>query len=136
MPPNLPAPGSPKDWLRHARSDLAVARQQVTSEILLETLCFHAQQAAEKSIKAVLVQKGIIFPYTHDLAKLITLVKTAGIPWPDELDEVADLSDYAVEARYPGLSGEVTDEDYQRAVETAEHILAWAENIIKGKAQP
>lgn len=136
MPPDPPVPGSPEDWLRHARSDLALARQRVSPEILFETLCFHAQQSAEKSIKAVLLQKGVVFPYTHDLAKLITLVKTAGIPWFEELDEVADLTGYAVEARYPGLSREVMDDEYQRAVELAERVLIWAENIVEGKAQP
>jgi len=59
MPPKMPAPGSPEDWLRHARSDLSIAGQQRASETLLETLCFHAQQAAEEGIKAVLVHFGV-----------------------------------------------------------------------------
>src|SRR6266571_2005457 len=58
MPPDTPTPGSPEDWLRHARSDLALAQQRSAPEILLTTLCFHTQQAAEKGIKAVLVQQG------------------------------------------------------------------------------
>ena len=44
--------GSPADWLRYAVSDLEVARTTPSSRILLEALCFHAQQAAEKSIRA------------------------------------------------------------------------------------
>ena len=64
MLPEPPIPGSPEDWLRYARSDLALAQQRQAPEILLATLCFHAQQAAEKSIKAVLVQRGMIFPYS------------------------------------------------------------------------
>ncbi|TAK33547.1 MAG: HEPN domain-containing protein [Chloroflexota bacterium] len=69
--------------MRHARSDLAIAGQPRTPDVLLETLCFHAQQAAEKSLKAVLVGEGVPFPFTHDLAILVTLVKQAGISWPE-----------------------------------------------------
>lgn len=64
MPPDAPLPGSPEDWLRHAKSDLALARQRHAPDILLTTLCFHTQQAVEKGIKAVLVQRGIVFPCT------------------------------------------------------------------------
>ena len=129
MRPDAPAPGSPEDWLRHARSDLAVASQRVAPEVLLETLCFHAQQAAEKSLKAVLVERGIVFPHTHDLARLVTLVKTAGIHWPDRLDAAVALSEYAVEARYPGPTGEITDEEYGAAVRLAREVLNWAEAV-------
>jgi HEPN domain-containing protein len=54
-------PGSAHDWLRHAKSDLAVATQTKNADILLETLCFHAQQAAEKSLKAVLLHNAVKF---------------------------------------------------------------------------
>ena len=46
--------GSPVDWLRYAESDLEIARIPQSFRILLEGLCFHAQQAAEKTLKAVL----------------------------------------------------------------------------------
>ena len=55
MLPETSAPGSPTDWLRHAYSDLALASITPSSQILLEQLCFHAQQAAEKALKAILV---------------------------------------------------------------------------------
>ena len=45
MPLDPPTPGSPEDWLRHARSDLALAQQWQVPDVLLATLCFHAQQA-------------------------------------------------------------------------------------------
>jgi len=54
MPPEA---GSPRDWLRLAKADLAIARLELPPDGLLELLCFHAQQAAEKSIKAVLLQE-------------------------------------------------------------------------------
>jgi len=99
MPLDPPAPGSPEDWLRHARSDLALAQQRQVPEVLLAALCFHAQQAVEKSLKAVLLKRGVAFPYTHDLARIITLVKSGGLPWLEELDAAAALTVYAAGSR-------------------------------------
>ena len=47
MPPKRPKAGTPADWLRHARSDLALARVEQETDVLLEILCFHAQQTVE-----------------------------------------------------------------------------------------
>ena len=133
MPSDAPSSMSVAEWLRHARSDLAVASQAVAPDILFETLCFHAQQAVEKSIKAVLLQKGVVFPYTHDIARLITLVNTAGIPWQEALNPSADLTEYAVETRYPRETNSVTETEYRQAIEIAERVVAWAESIIEGE---
>ncbi len=135
MLPEDPALGSPEDWLRYARSDLALAQQQVPPPVLLATLCFHTQQAAEKSMKAVLLQQGVVFPYTHDLAQLITLVKTSGILWPEALNDTADLTAYAVGTRYPGAYGDITDEEHTKAIEIAQRVLEWAEAIIYGQSE-
>jgi HEPN domain-containing protein len=107
-----------------------LARVQRPTEVFIERLCFHAQQAAEKSIKAVLLANEIRFPYTHDIAKLITLVKDAGIPW----DQAADLTGYAAETRYPGSVEPVSEEDYRQAIEIAEQVLAWAVSLIEDAA--
>ncbi len=65
MSPEEVEPGSPADWLRHAPSDLELARIARPPEVLLEALCFHAQQAAEKALKAVLIAHRIPFPKTY-----------------------------------------------------------------------
>jgi HEPN domain-containing protein len=135
MPPDAPTPGSPEDWLRHARSDLTLAWQRNAPDILLTTLCFHTQQAVEKGLKAVLVQRDIVFPYTHDLARLITLVQDARLPWPDDLDAAAALTEYAVGSRYPGPSGEISETEYQQAITMAQRVLDWAENAIRHPPQ-
>lgn len=135
MPPDTPLPGSPEDGLRHAKSDLALARQQHAPDILLTTLCFHTQQAVEKSIKAVLVQRGIVFPSTHDLARLITLVQDARLPWPADLDAAAAVTEYAVGSRYPGPGGEVSATEYQQVLTMAQRVLDWAENAIRQPPQ-
>jgi len=130
MRPEPPVPGSPADWLRHARSDLLVARQQVSKGVLYETICFHAQQAAEKSLKAILLHYGIRFPHTHDIAMLITLVKAGGVDFPEELGDAAALTDYAVGTRYPGPWDEVSGEDHRLAVSLAQRVFKWAQAII------
>ena len=58
------------------------------------------------------MQQGAAFPYTHDLARLISLVQNAGLTGPEDLNAVAALTEYAVGSRYPGLGGEITDEEY------------------------
>ena len=135
MPLEPPVPGSPEDWLRHARSDLALARQLQVPEVLLAALCFHAQQAVEKGLKAVLVQHGVAFPYTHDLARLITLVQSAKLPWPEGLEAAAALTVYAAGSRYPGPGGDITDEEYSQAMALAEAVLDWVENIVRRPAE-
>jgi HEPN domain-containing protein len=52
---------------------------------------FHAQQAAEKAIKAVLLEHKIRFPRTHDLGELIVLIQQHAIMWPFAPDEVEAL---------------------------------------------
>ena len=65
--------GSPIHWLRYALSDLELACAK-PSHVLLEMLCFHAQQAVGKAVKAVLLAQGVEFPKTHNLRVLFDLL--------------------------------------------------------------
>lgn len=122
--------GTPEDWLRRAKSNLAIARQPKTEEILLEDFCFEIQQAAEKALKAVLLSKGIKFRFVHDLAELLTLLEHNGILFPEKIRAAADLTDYSVETRYPGPFEPVTEIEYRDALEIAEAVVRWAESEI------
>ena len=126
MPPDS---GSPADWIRHARSDLALARQKAEGEVLPETLCFHAQQAAEKAIKAVLIQCGIPVPRTHSIERLVGLLPVS-IERTHLLIEAADLTSYAGELRYPSDEGFVSEDDHAESVRIAEMVVRWAEGIV------
>jgi HEPN domain-containing protein len=97
---------------------------------LYEDLCFDAQQAAEKALKAVLVQCQVAFPKTHAIADLLTLLQQAGTPAPPDVEVASILTGYAVDARYPGLSEPVTAEDYREAVEIADRVVQWAASMI------
>jgi HEPN domain-containing protein len=71
-----------REWISRARSDLALARAKPQG-VYLEDLCFHAQQAAEKAIKALLIRHDIEFPYVHDIAALMLLLEKATGDLPD-----------------------------------------------------
>ncbi|WP_429885987.1 HEPN domain-containing protein [Geoalkalibacter halelectricus] len=118
------------EWLKRAKSNLALARQPRTKEIYLEDLCFEAQQAAEKALKAVLIAKEIPFRYVHDLAELLTLIASAGILIPDAVTKSAGLTEYAVAARYPGPYEPVTAEEFDQALSCAAAVVHWAEDLI------
>lgn len=80
MPPDRFPPDDPREWLDRARSNLVKAQEKPDLEyVYLEDLRFDAQQAAEKAIKAVLIHSNVQFPYTHDLARLLSLVEQAGV---------------------------------------------------------
>ncbi len=129
------AAGSPEEWLVHATSDLRIARvARRDREILLEQVCFHAQQACEKSLKAVLMFKGLGFPLVHDLEVLLEIAEEGGLKLPRAVQQADILSPYAVEARYPGGEEEVTSADADRAIRVAQAVVAWASTIIKGGA--
>ncbi len=62
----------------------------------------------------------------HNLIDLIRLLETNGVSVPPAVRESGHLTDFAVEARYPGLSEPVTEEEYAEAVRRAENVVTWA----------
>jgi HEPN domain-containing protein len=85
--------------------------------------CWLAQQAAEKALKAALVFLGIDFPRTHNLADLRRLLPSASSQQRNERD-LAQLSRWGVEARYPGDWPEPSQDDARTAIAQAQSILA------------
>ena len=63
---------------------------------------FHAQQCAEKYLKALLVARAQPFPRTHDVAALHDLCIQAVLRIPIEVEQLERLNAYAVQVRYPG----------------------------------
>jgi len=134
MPPERFPPNDPREWLNRATSDLALAGIEPEVEnIYLEDLCFHAQQAAEKALKAILLAEGVDFPLTHNIAQLLNLIADCGLKIPAELDDADVLNEYAVTGRYPGVDAPVNRTEWQEAVELASHVVTWANIIINGE---
>ena len=130
MPTPKHVPGTPEDWLARAEGDLALAKVALLEGGYYEDLCFHAQQAAEKAIKAIYVRHGLTFRYTHDLGELMASLRKAGIKVPPEVTGASILTGYAWEARYPGTSEPVTEEEYREAVSMVEKVVKWAREGI------
>lgn len=113
------------EWLRDARGDLALASVAKTRQIRYAHLCFHAQQAAEKSLKAVLLASNRDMPRTHDLAFLMdALPENANVP--PALLALPTLNKYAVQYRYPGQDMPIHRRDWLKAIAFARDALDWA----------
>ena len=124
-------PDNPRNWLARARSNLLLAEFGRQHGVFLEDLCFEAQQAAEKALKAVCVFYKVEFPKTHSLITLAGLLEQAGVQLPPEVRDADILTSYAVQARYPDWDEAVTELEYQRALTIARQVVAWAEKIIR-----
>jgi len=95
-----------------------------------EIIAFHAQQAVEKALKALLVLRQVEFPRTHDLGTLLRLCKAAGFQGVTDIAGVVTLTRYAVASRYPGETDSVEHDDAQTATNLATQVLAWVETHI------
>ncbi len=121
----------PQEWVRYAKSDLRMAEIALDDPgILFEDACFHAQQCAEKALKALLTHLDISFPRTHAIEVLLDLLATAGIEVPPNIDEADILSQYAVQTRYPGKWEAIDREETEKAIFIAANVLKWVEEIL------
>lgn len=128
-PPERFPPDDPREWMNRARSNLALAKNRIP-EAYLEDLCFEAQQAAEKAIKAVLITRGIEFPYVHDLNRLLALLEEAGEIIPETIRKAESLTTYAITTRYPSAGNPISLQEYREALEIAEAVSQWAEERL------
>lgn len=122
-------PTDPREWLNRAKSSLAAAGA-LSPDVYLEDLCFAAQQAAEKAIKAVFIHRSVPFPYVHDLKRLLSLLARHRLKIPKYVWAAQELTPFAVEARYPGHAPPVTKRQYRRGLRIAEGVVRWAERQI------
>ena len=124
-------PESPQTWLVRAHSDLALARAALTlTDVVWEDACYHAQQCAEKALKALLLHRGITFPRTHVVELLLDLLKAEGESVPRDVDEALILTQYAVQTRYPGVWDPVTLDEARSALDIATKVLTWVEGRL------
>lgn len=116
-------------FLRLAERDIRAFRVlKKTSDIDLTTVCFHAQQAVEKSLKAVLIYYGKDPTRTHDLNKIVYALMDENINFPLAIEEISKLNPFAVIFRYDDMEIEIiTRDEAQNIVET---IYEWSKNII------
>ncbi len=87
-------------WVRRAESDLGIVEMCLARGRSLDAACFHAQQAAEKYIKAYLTHNEKEFPFIHNLEKLIQLCSEPDPTFRAIAGAGEELTPYAVLARY------------------------------------
>ena len=115
--------------LRKAASDLSAARALARdADQQDDVVGFHAQQAVEKSLKAVLAVRGFEIPRTHDLDLLTRLVARDSDDAAGALAGAKDLSPWAVATRYDDIEATL---DRDAAIGVAEKSLIWARERVE-----
>lgn len=126
----------PQHWLRFAHDDLAAARLLMSDPRLPARLaCFHAQQAAEKALKASLVRLGVEFRKTHDLTVLSLLQPGVVQAEVGQLD-LQRLQQWAVDARYPADLPDLAANEAGAILTIAEEVVAVIARTMQGRQQP
>ena len=118
--------GNFEDWLAKAENDLMAARGILFyyEEPPTDTICYHAHQVAEKSLKAFLVAKSGSLPRTHDLIELINLCSVLDKAIGDKKEATEILNKYYIDAKYPpDLPVNYPKSDAEEAVRLAETII-------------
>jgi HEPN domain-containing protein len=96
------------EWVGKAEGDFAMVLREsrARKNPSYDGACFHAQQCAEKYLKARLCEAGIDFAKVHDLVALLNQAIAVEPGWQRFLEDLAYLSDFAVAFRYPGESAD------------------------------
>lgn len=111
------------EWVAKAENDLKNAAHtlELEEDCPTDTVCFHAQQCAEKYLKAFLVSVGADFPRTHDMETLVALLP-AGIAVGLAVTEQRRLTTYATVNRYPGDYEPISLTEARQAVKIARRV--------------
>ena len=111
-----------KQWMMYADEDFNLARHglKLSEKAPYRLIAYHAQQCAEKYIKAFLVLHEIDFPFTHNISHLLELWPEN--EWNDNLLNAEELTPFAVSTRYPGEEEPVTESEAKHAIEIAEKV--------------
>lgn len=123
-----------QQWIDKADQDFRACEILLAYENpYLYPTCFHAQQAAEKYLKAFLTWKQIEFPKTHAIEFLLDLLEPRYHALADELQDAVALSSYGVEIRYPGDQPDPNEEEARHAVELARKVRDAILPLLPGK---
>lgn len=119
-----------QQWIFRAREDIAVIQDLAKSgiEYYTSTICFHAQQAVEKYLKAFLILHDIDFPKTHDVDFL--LLKCQEIDPVSFQFDFKSLTEYGVSVRYPDDFNIPSIDETKEYIEIALDVKEVAEKLI------
>ena len=96
------------EWVAKAEGDFATVEREAWARKTpnYDGVCFHAQQCAEKYLKALLIEADLPFLRTHDLVNLLEQLLPLYPLWEVYRGDLAYLSEFAVSFRYPGESAD------------------------------
>jgi HEPN domain-containing protein len=120
-------------WVRKADEDFrALEHLAEEADKFRGVITFHAQQAVEKYIKALLTLHGIDFPKTHDIRRLLDLLRPVDPQVAQQLREAQWLTPFGAAIRYPGDFPELRPGDEERAIELARRVRTAVGRILEG----
>lgn len=124
-----------KAWFQKAENDLVAAEHIMTLEHPpYDTVCFHAQQCAEKYLKGFLTFHEVYFPKTHSLEDLAALGKDAAPSLEADIEDVEILSGYGVAVRYPDETYyDIPEEDALEAIGLAKKVKGVVLKHLEGE---
>jgi HEPN domain-containing protein len=124
MPDDPELTAETQAWLRKALEDLRAAELLLQANSLLSSqVAFHAQQAAEKSLKAFLLWNSCPFGKTHNLLSLGKACVEIDETLEDVSSRVAPISGYAVEPRYPADFADPSVDEAGQALRLARELF-------------
>lgn len=121
-----------KEWLYVAKEDFDMAMLSLnSSEPIIRPILYHAQQCAEKALKAFLVAKGMLPPRTHDLVSLVNDCMSFDNDFSSIKFAAEELNPYVVDARYPDDAFYIPDISLaEDAVKKAQAIFNFVDEKI------
>ena len=122
-----------KQWLSHGDEDLRLAAHAMTlqaEEAPYRLIAYHAQQCAEKYLKAFLVYYHVDFPFTHNISTVLELCSDPA-SWAAKLQDDEQLTLYSITTRYPGEEEEVTESEAGQAIDLARKVRTQVRTALK-----
>lgn len=121
-----------RQWLAKAEEDFGVAKHLLSEDApFFGAIGFHAQQAGEKFLKAVLVRHQIEFHKTHDLGELLDLIERVDPSMGRPLRDATGLNPYGVDIRYPADFPDMTLDDATKAVALAAKVREAVNTMLR-----
>lgn len=124
-------------WLVKAANDLRAADVEFRAiPPLLEDIVFHAQQAAEKALKAFLTWHETPFRKTHSLEEIGEQCITIDANLSSLIDRAVPLTEYAWKFRYPGEPESPTEEEAAEALRVARDVYETIVRLLPRETRP
>ena len=110
------------EWIRKADLDFSTSVRLSAEPEFRDIVVFHAQQAVEKYLKALLTRHQTEFPKTHVIRRLLLLLQPVEPTLASALEDANWLSPFGVDIRYPADFPETLPGDEARALEVAGRV--------------